>query len=128
MRTVSRFALSAAAAAVLASVSFAAELPDLSGSYKCVGDAGNGKQYQGAVEVAKEGNCYRLTWDFGKDKYTGVGIPEGNTLSVAIRQEGNDGYTGVVVYKVQNGGKLVGRWTTFGSKGGIAGETLTPEK
>lgn len=128
MRVLPQFVLSAVAAVVLASVSFAAELPDLSGSYKCVGDAGNGKQYQGAVEIAKEGDGYRVTWQIAKDKFTGAGLQEGNTLSVAYRQDGSDTFVGLAVYKVEKGGKLVGRWTSLGSKGQTLTETLTPEK
>lgn len=128
MGVLPRFALGAVAAVVLASVSFAADPPDLSGGYKCVGDAGGGKQYKGTVELTKEGDGYKVTWEIGKDKYTGTGLLEGNVLSVVYRQDGSDTFLGLAVYKVEKSGKLIGRWTTVDAKGKTLNETLTPDK
>ncbi len=101
---------------------------DLTGAYKCVGDAGGGKEYHGSVEIDKEGDCYRIKWTIADQHYTGLAIRDRNTLSSAIREEGNPKYMGLAVYRIEQGGKLVGRWTILGSGGALAKETLTPEK
>ena len=38
---------------------------ELVGAYKCVGDAGAGKEYHGSVEIDKVGDCYRIKWTIG---------------------------------------------------------------
>lgn len=101
---------------------------ELVGAYKCVGDAGAGKEYHGSVEIDKVGDCYRIKWTIGAQHYTGLAIRDRNTLSTAIRDEGNPKYMGLAVYRIEQGGKLVGRWTILGSGGALAKETLTPEK
>jgi hypothetical protein len=106
----------------------AADAPELVGQYKCVGESNNGKEYQGVVEITKDGDCYKFKWQIGKETYTGVAILEGNILSVANRLEGTDEYTGIVVYKIEKGGKLTGKWTGTGLKGKIYTETLTLQK
>src|SRR3954471_1316360 len=93
----------------------AGEEPDPTGLYLCTGDAGDGKTYEGKVRVAKEGDSYTLKWQIGdKQRYTGIGIREGDTLSVAIRDDNDDNYTAIIVYRIQKGGKLAGRWTVVG--------------
>ena len=106
----------------------AAEEPDIVGAYKCVGDAGNGKQYEGKAKIAKDGDCYKVTWEIAAQRYTGLAIRDGDALSVAIHDDADDKYTGLIVYRLGKGGKLVGRWSTFGFKGMILTETLTPDK
>jgi hypothetical protein len=124
MRFCSRLAL--CSVLVLASTAAARQAPNLAGSYQCVGDAGNGKQYKGTVEITREGDCYRLKWDLAPTAYTGLGILDGNQLAVAIRAENDPKYTGVINYKLGPDGRLSGRWSTFGSQGATLSETLTP--
>ena len=84
------------------------EAADLVGAYLCVGDVGNGRQYHGRVEISKEGDCYWLKWTFPAQHHTGLALRDGDTLSAAIRDDDDDKYTGVAVYQVEGGGRLVG--------------------
>ena len=105
-----------------------AEGSDLAGAYKCLGDAGDGKQYEGKVEIAKLGDCYRVEWTIGAQRYHGIGMREGDVLSVAIRDDADDKYTGLIVYRIGKAGRLKGRWTTSGFKGETLTEMLTPDE
>jgi hypothetical protein len=117
--------LSVAATLGTVSVARAAGAPDITGDYRCVGDAGGGKQYRGTVKVSKLAECYQLKWEINGTRYTGIGLREGDTLAVSIRQDGNDKYTGVLVYRVGKDGTLNGRWSAFGFDGLTYTETLT---
>lgn len=78
----------------------------------------NNIPYAGNVYIAKEGQTYRLLWEFlGSIPYEGVGVVMDNTLCVGWSNLGG-GY-GVVVYKVAQG-SLKGKWTTP-ALGGLAG-------
>jgi hypothetical protein len=127
--TAAGFVAVALALALTPKTAQAAEEPDPSGLYLCVGDAGNGKTYEGKVRITQEGDSYTVKWQIGdRQRYTGVGIREGDTLSVAIRDDNDDNYTAVIVYRIQRGGKLSGRWTVVGFKGRTYVETLIPAK
>lgn len=102
--------------------------PEIAGAYDCVGDQGDGKQYQGKVRITKEGDTYAVTWTFGTTQYTGLGIRDGDTLAVAIRSPTNPMYTGLVVYRIDKARKMAGRWSAVGYQGKVLTETLTPAK
>lgn len=108
---------------LLAAPCAAADVPDITGRYKCEGASPGGQAYRGTVEISKKGDTYALKWAFGPgETYQGVGILEGNVLAVSYS---GTGFTGVVVYKVEKGPKLVGRWAFAGGKGTVQTETLT---
>ena len=77
---------------------------------------------------ARKGIAIGFKWTLNNRQYVGLAIREGDTLSAAIRADGNDKYTGLVVYRIEKGNKLVGRWSFFGFEGTVLTETLTPKK
>jgi hypothetical protein len=122
---VRRLLATAAVAAVifaLATGCRAADTKDITGRYSCEGTNPAGQTYKGTVEITKKGDTYHLAWSIGAgDNYEGLGILEGDTLAVSYY----GGATGVVVYKVQKGGKLVGKWAVVEGEGKVYTETLT---
>lgn len=111
---------------VPAALAFADEGPSIVGRYSCVGDSGGGKQYTGTVEVAAEKDTYRVTWDFGGARTEGLGIREGDVLSVSIRGDGDPKSGGVAVYRINGDGSLAGRWSYFSWQGAVLTEAWTP--
>ena len=97
--------------------------PDLSGLYACNGTSPTGREYRALVEIAKHGDTFRLRWTFaGERSNLGIGIVSGEALAVSYY--GGDS-SGVVVYKIADGEKLVGEWTVAGADGHVYQETLT---
>lgn len=94
----------------------------LEGIYDCEGTNSGGGSYQGTVVIIQNGDCYQVTWHIGSQIYLGVGLMQGDRLSVGYRDLSGSS-TGVVVYKVE-GEKLQGVWAMPGdTKTGT--ETLT---
>ena len=102
--------------ALLTSVSIAA---DVTGTYACKGTNPNSSPYTGTTVIKENGGGYLLTWNIGGMTYSGAGILTDNILSASW---GN----GVVVYRVQSDGRLVGKWLNA-SGGDLGTETLTPK-
>lgn len=112
---------------VSASSQAAADM-DLSGKYAVSGVNPQGKEYRGAAEIEKVGDIYRVLWVIGKEEHHGVGLVQGDVLSVAwvIVAGGSD--AGVAAYKIKKNGTLDGKWINDYEKGGVLPETLTPLK
>ncbi len=120
-RLLSCLAMAAVLVFVGAPAAGAAEL-DITGKYNCAGINPDGKGYEGTVEIVKKDDAYFLKWTLkAGDTYAGIGILEGSVLAVSYY----GGATGVVAYRVEKGGKLVGKWATADGKGKIYAETLT---
>lgn len=98
---------------------------DLSGYYSCVGKSPNGKPYDAVVVVQKLGDVYGVSWAMGAQLIMGVGIRNGETLSVGWSVTGPDGRTvrGVNRYTI-HGRRMVGRWATIPGPGAMGEETL----
>jgi hypothetical protein len=100
----------------------------IAGRYACKGANPEGGAYEGKVEISKNGDTYTLKWTLGEgESYEGVGLLNGDALSVTWKAEG---VSGLVVYKVAKGDKgpkLVGKWTPCPSDGKLFDETLTYE-
>jgi hypothetical protein len=113
---------------LLASAPLQAAGMDLSGKYAVSGVNPQGDEYRGAAEIEKVGDIYRITWLIGKEEHHGVGLVQGDVLSVAwvIVAGGSD--AGVVAYKIKKNGTLDGKWINDYEKGGVLPETLTPLK
>jgi hypothetical protein len=89
----------------------------LEGEYRAVGRNPDGSAYRGTCELEydSDDDLFYVYWSVGTSEYEGVGLLEGDTLTV----EWGDRYP--VVYKVRQGGKtLEGTWAN-----GQASETLT---
>jgi len=103
----------------------AEEKVNITGKYTVEGTNPEGGTYEGSAEITKKGDTYEVAWVIaGNEEYRGVGILQGNTLSVAYA---NNAVSGVVVYRIEKGPKLVGEWAILGGNGKIQKETLTPK-
>lgn len=117
-----RFTASIAFALVLLLASTA--MADVPGNYTCNGVNPDGTKYTGRVTISRAGEAYNIKWTIGTESHAGIAIRSDNHLAATwVIQGVNSG--GVVVYKILNDGRLVGKWV--GSNGGrITTETLTP--
>lgn len=113
--------------AVFFGAASAAEERSIVGRYTCVGDAGNGTQYRGAVEVTEEKDTYKVAWTFGTQPAEGLAIRDGDLFSVAIRNGSDPKSSGVALYRIREDGSLVGRWSNFEFGGVVLTETWTRE-
>ena len=98
---------------------------NIEGQYACTGRSPEGAPYRGTARITKERDAYRLTWQVGAEDHEGVGLLNGDLLSVSWRT-GEEG--GIVVYTVKRQGstvRLEGKWTYFGGNGQVLDETLT---
>ncbi len=87
--------------------------PDIAGNYQVVGTNENGSPYKGELEVIKRGDVYQFRWNAGT-QYDGVGVPNGNVVSVAFTP-GSDGKgCGVVNYEMTGDDTLDGKWGYWG--------------
>jgi len=103
----------------------AADEPSITGTYDCVGDNSDGKEYKGKVTISKKGDTYILEWTIGKETHFGIGLLRGNTLSSSWATVANGKVIkGIVIYKVQKN-KLVGEWAQYPGDGKVLKETLT---
>ena len=84
------------------------------GFYDVAGLNPSGTRYSGRVNIAREGNRYRLEWRVGSSTYRGTGTLNGNVLVV------DWGASTPVIYALSSDGTLKGLWD-----GGRATENLT---
>jgi hypothetical protein len=87
------------------------------GEYRVEGKGGDGKPYEGTVDIERDGDAYSLHWKVGDSEYDGEGTFADNLLTV------NWGSTTPVVYALADDGSLTGLWDS-----GHGEETLTPEE
>lgn len=77
--------------------------------------ASNTPTYRGTVFIKPQGTNYNITWKIGKSQsQQGIGILQGNILSVAFLDQTSDQF-GVVSFRQISDSQLEGRWTTFNS-------------
>jgi len=96
---------------------------DIVGKYRSESIGADGKKQVMAAEVLRRGDAYMVRWMVpGGLAYIGMGIRQGNTLSVAWV---NRGSFGLSVYQITKGPKLTGQYTEVGGPGLIATESLT---
>lgn len=112
-------------AAVLVGVVMACGAPlsaqsDLSGLYLCEGTSPMGTSYTCAVEIAPQGDIFSVRWRFEQGHGIGIGIRQGDVLSVIFQLE--DGSIGLTSYQIA-GTTLTGVWTMPGMST-VATETL----
>lgn len=99
-----------------------AQQPDIAGTYRAEGSNPDGTKYRGVVEIAKNGDTYRLRWSISSEAPSfGIGIVNGDMLAVSYF---NNTMTGVILYKIEKGARLVGQWTVLGAEGKVYPETL----
>ena len=127
-RTVLHGAVMIATALLVAAPSAAFAAPDLSGKYAVVGTNPQGDEYHGVAAIKKVGDIYRVAWAIGSEEHHGVGVVQGDVLSVAWVVVAGGSDAGVVAYKIKRDGTLEGKWINDYEKGGVLPETLTPLK
>ncbi|MCB1164774.1 MAG: fibronectin-binding protein [Leptospiraceae bacterium] len=77
----------------------------VSGEYQVQGSNPDGSPYRGTVQITRDGDAYKFEWNIAGQQYSGVGVREGDTLTVDWGQQDP------VVYQVQDdGNRLVGSW------------------
>src|SRR5258708_2097655 len=67
---------------------------DISGSYSCKGTnpgSAGGPGYHGTTSITKLGSTYLLGWTINGESFTGIGIRNGNILSVSWYASGKTG-------------------------------------
>jgi hypothetical protein len=83
---------------------------DLSGGNNNWGNSG----YHGEVVIAPQGENYSVIWRIGsKQTQIGVGVLQGDVLSVAFTDVANPSFWGVASYRVNAWGELEGKWTSY---------------
>jgi hypothetical protein len=95
----------------------------LAGVYLCAGAGPDGSPYEGLVEITQRAESYHVRWLFPQDGRVVVGIGVRKDDVLAVMYFGED--PGVVTYRIEEGTRLVGRWTTVAAQGHVFSETLT---
>jgi len=90
----------------------------IEGVYEC--SSGN---YTGLAVIRQKGDAYQIKWQINKQIFFGIGIREGNILS--SNWFDGKGTVGIVVYKIESGPILKGKYSVFSGDGTIKTETLT---
>lgn len=107
----------------------AADPVKLAEEYDGAGTDVAGNPYTVQVTIRPDGEAYRVWWTApGGQELVGVGLRTGRQLAVSWTGRAAEGkvFVGLTVYDVRPDGILVGRWTMFGARGVIRGETLRP--
>lgn len=106
---------------------FVEQITDITGYYACTGKAKD-KTYDALCVVQKFDESFLVHWYQGNAVTLGVGMMVGDTLVVGWSPfEAADKHPaaiGVTRYRIQPGGKLVGRWSVIPSNGQIGDEEL----
>jgi hypothetical protein len=107
----------------LLGLSASADTLELASSYKAAGKNVDGSPYKGSVAVKIiSDTTFSIQWKIGDSVIKGFGMRLNDTLSATYML---DGEPGLIIYKVQSDGTLVGIWAIKGQTGN-GSETLTP--
>jgi len=108
--------------------------PAFDGVYIARGVDSDGNEYRRAVDIERQGDRFIVTWVAARvvggaivlePTWVGVGIANGETLSVSFVAEAEDAF-GIMVYRfTTDEQQLSGRWTIAGDDEAIYSETLT---
>jgi hypothetical protein len=102
-----------------------AQAPDreVEGVYRCEGTNPDGSRYRGVVEIRKDADTYRVSWTMSqRASALGIGILRGDVLAVSYFTGES---LGIVAYRMEKGGQLIGEWAVLGAGGQIRPETLS---
>lgn len=91
---------------------------DFEGKYYCKGyDPFFKIPYQGPMIITKTGDTYKITANFGEDKYTGTGIIDKNSsLAASFINHKSLEDSGIEIYEEKANGNLNAIWTSEGKK------------
>ncbi len=93
-----------------------------SGTYAVSGSNPGVGAYKGTLTIAPRGEIYDVLWTIGKASYAGVGVVNGDTLSIAY-SDGSGKWMGVVGYHQRPDGSLDGKWAIYGGNTKTGTET-----
>ena len=97
---------------------------DITGRYLCQGKAPDKQIYRGLTVITKTNETYQVSWNVAGEVYFGEGIRHGDFLSVCwILNQPR--VSGIMVYHIQKGPKLAGKWAVLGGEGAVQPEALT---
>jgi hypothetical protein len=94
-----------------------------SGVYSIKGTNPGVGAYTGTLTISPRGEIYDVLWVVGSMKYGGVGVVNGETLSVAYAPADYK-FMGVVSYVASPKG-LEGKWAVYGGQAKTGTETAT---
>jgi hypothetical protein len=94
-----------------------------SGVYSIKGTSPGAGGYSGTLTISPRGDIYDVQWAIGAVKYGGVGVVNGDTLSVAYAPADYK-FMGVMSYTAGPNG-LNGKWAVYGGKTKVGTETAT---
>lgn len=94
-----------------------------SGVYTIKGTNPGVGPYTGTLTISPRGDIYDVQWVIGNLRYSGVGIANGDTLSVAY-SGADHSFMGVISYTGRPNG-LEGKWAIYGGKPKTGTETAT---
>ena len=98
---------------------------DLAGKYLVKGENPGGRgEYRGRAAIRQSGGTYQIVWQIGQSQYVGTGIRLDDNLAVVYASENQP--AGVVHYRIEPDGSLMGLWTSIGDSA-VGTETWTPE-
>ena len=94
-----------------------------SGVYSIKGTNPGVGAYTGTLTISPRGDIYDVVWVIGAAKYGGVGVVNGETLSVAYAPADYK-FMGVMSYVTRANG-LEGKWAIYGGGTKVGTETAT---
>jgi hypothetical protein len=94
----------------------AAQILDISGSYRAEGRNPDGSAYSGTATIAQQGNAVQINWRVGNQTYAGSGLRDGQVVQI------DWGQPDPVIYVIMSSGELHGTWNR-----GTALERLLPQ-
>lgn len=97
--------------------------PAFSGTYSIKGVNPGVGAYTGTLTISPRGDIYDVQWVIGAVRYGGVGVVNGDTLSVAYAPADHS-FMGVVSYTARPNG-LDGKWAVYGGATKTGTETAT---
>lgn len=90
----------------------AAEVPDITGKYRCQGDdLFTQGTFDEPTVITKTGDTYHFLWQNKSVLFQGNGILLNNQLSIVYWVDQNPKDFGVVSYQILQNGDLKGKWT-----------------
>ncbi len=99
---------------------------DLAGEYRCKGVEPDGASYEGSATIEKVKDSYKIKWVTGKEKYFGIGIQSGDTVSFAYLDAATKKDLGIAVYQITEGGRvLTGKWVSYPGNTNLGKDIMT---
>ena len=93
-----------------------------SGTYNVNGTNPGVGAYKGTLTIVARGDVYDVHWAIAGTQYGGVGIANGDTLSVAYTGDDRSWF-GVATYRQRPDGSLEGKWAVAGGSAKPGTET-----